>query len=405
MLRFHGSAAKKEFVYVGYNSRLDAMQASFLRIFLRHLDRWNEERREAAARYTELLQGVVELPVDEPGHVYHQFCVRSPERDRISAALTEAQIGHAIYYSPPLHLQPALRYLGYAEGRLPRDRAGRPRESLPAALGGDHRRAAGRGRRRRAARRRARRELMRIPVNRHRVWQLVTDAVLIAAAWRITFFLRFDKTTPIYYRHLLDWQVLAVVVAINLMTFVLFGFYERWWRYVSTRDMWGAFRGVTIGSAITYLALYAFPPENTSRLPRSVAALDYLLLLALVAGSRLLARSLIERPQAGIVARGKEVLVVGAGDAGQMLIREMQRNRQLHYTPIGLIDDDPRKKNLRIHSVRVIGTTLELPHLLRDNRPDELLIAIPSARGDVRQRIVEACRAAGRAGQDAAGPP
>jgi dTDP-4-amino-4,6-dideoxygalactose transaminase len=119
MLRFHGSAAKKEFVYVGYNSRLDAVQASFLRIFLRHLDRWNEQRREAASRYTELLHGVVELPVDEPGHVYHQFCVRSPERDRISAALTEAEIGHGVYYSPPLHLQPALRYLGYAEGALP----------------------------------------------------------------------------------------------------------------------------------------------------------------------------------------------------------------------------------------------------------------------------------------------
>jgi FlaA1/EpsC-like NDP-sugar epimerase len=234
---------------------------------------------------------------------------------------------------------------------------------------------------------------MRIPVNRHRVWQLVTDAVLIAAAWRLTFFLRFDKATPVFYRHLLDWQVLAAVVALKLTTFVLFGFYERWWRYVSTRDMWGAFRGVTVASALTYLALYAFPPEHTSRLPRGVAALDYLLLLAFVAGSRLLARSLIERPQAGIVARGKEVLIVGAGDAGQMLIREMQRNRQLHYTPIGLVDDDPRKKNLRVHGVRVIGTTLDLPHLLRDNRPDELLIAIPSARGDVRQRIVEACRA------------
>jgi dTDP-4-amino-4,6-dideoxygalactose transaminase len=132
MLRFHGSAAKKEFVYVGYNSRLDAMQASFLRIFLRHLDRWNEERREAAARYTELLQGVVELPVDEPGHVYHQFCVRSPERDRISAALTDAQIGHAIYYSPPLHLQPALRYLGYAEGAFPlTEQASRENLCLP----------------------------------------------------------------------------------------------------------------------------------------------------------------------------------------------------------------------------------------------------------------------------------
>jgi dTDP-4-amino-4,6-dideoxygalactose transaminase len=132
MLRFHGSAAKKEFLYVGYNSRLDAMQASFLRIFLRQLDRWNEARREAAARYTELLQGVVELPVDEPGHVYHQFCVRSPERDAISAALTEAQIGHAVYYSPPLHLQPALRYLGYAEGAFPvTEQAARENLCLP----------------------------------------------------------------------------------------------------------------------------------------------------------------------------------------------------------------------------------------------------------------------------------
>lgn len=132
MLRFHGSAAKKEFVYVGYNSRLDAMQASFLRIFLRHLDRWNEERREAAGRYTELLAGVVELPVDESGHVYHQFCIRSPERDRISAALTEAQIGHAIYYSPPLHLQPALSYLGYAEGAFPvTEQAARENLCLP----------------------------------------------------------------------------------------------------------------------------------------------------------------------------------------------------------------------------------------------------------------------------------
>jgi dTDP-4-amino-4,6-dideoxygalactose transaminase len=132
MLRFHGSAAKKEFLYVGYNSRLDAMQASFLSIFLRHLDRWNEERREAAARYTELLQGVVETPIDEPGHVYHQYCVRSPERDGIAAALRTAEIGCAVYYSPPLHLQPALRYLGYAEGAFPEtEQAARENLCLP----------------------------------------------------------------------------------------------------------------------------------------------------------------------------------------------------------------------------------------------------------------------------------
>jgi FlaA1/EpsC-like NDP-sugar epimerase len=236
---------------------------------------------------------------------------------------------------------------------------------------------------------------MRFPVNRHRVWQLVFDAVLIVVAWRLTFFLRFDKTTPVFYRHLLDWQVVTLVVAIKLATFVLSGFYNRWWRYVSTRDMWGAFRGVTVASALTYLVLYAFPPEHTSRLPRGIAALDYLLLLAFVAGTRLLARTLIERPSGGLVAHGKEVLIVGAGDAGQLMVREMQRNRQLHYTPIGFVDDDPRKRGDRIHGVRILGTTDDLPHLLRDNRPDEVLIAIPSAPGSVRRHILEVCAAEG----------
>jgi len=235
--------------------------------------------------------------------------------------------------------------------------------------------------------------VIRLPVNRHRVWQLAFDAVLIVGAWRLTFFLRFDKTTPIFYRHLLDWQVVAMVVAIKLTVFVLFGFYNRWWRYVSTRDMWGAARGVSVASALTYLILYAFPPAVTSRLPRGIAALDFLLLLAFVAGTRLLARTLIERPSAGLVAHGKEVLIIGAGDAGQLMVREMQRNRQLHYTPIGFVDDDPRKRGDRIHGVRVLGTTDDLAHLLRDNKPDEVLIAIPSAPGRVRQMIVETCRA------------
>jgi FlaA1/EpsC-like NDP-sugar epimerase len=234
---------------------------------------------------------------------------------------------------------------------------------------------------------------MRFPVNRHRIWQLVFDAVLIVAAWRLAFFLRFDSTTPRYYRHLLDWQVVAVIVAIKLGMFVLFGFYNRWWRYVSTRDMWSAARGVTIASALAYLALYAFPPARTSRLSHAIVALDFLLLLAFIAGSRLLARTLIERPPAGLVARGKEVLIVGAGDAGQLMAREMQRNRQLHYTPIGFVDDDPRKRGDRIHGIRVLGTTDDLLHLLRDNKPDEVLIAIPSAPGTVRQKIVETCQA------------
>jgi dTDP-4-amino-4,6-dideoxygalactose transaminase len=132
MLRFHGSESKKEFVYVGYNSRLDAMQAAFLRIFLQHIEDWNRQRREAAARYTEMLDGLFETPVDVPGHVYHMYCVRSPERDRLAAALKDADIGFAIYYQPPLHLQPALRYLGYSEGDFPEtEKASRENLCLP----------------------------------------------------------------------------------------------------------------------------------------------------------------------------------------------------------------------------------------------------------------------------------
>jgi FlaA1/EpsC-like NDP-sugar epimerase len=230
-----------------------------------------------------------------------------------------------------------------------------------------------------------------IPVNRHRIWQVVADAFLIALAWWLAFELRFDHGVPRYYETLFRRTIL-IVVAIQLVVFVLFRFYDRWWRYVSIRDMWSAFRGVTAAALAASLTVYFFSPVAQVRLPRSVAIMDWLLLLAFVAGTRLLARSVIERPGMGLVARGKEVLVVGAGDAGQLVIREMQRNRQLGYTPIGLIDDDPRKKNLRIHGVRVLGTTEELAHFLRDNRPDEVILAIPSASGEVRQRVVNVTR-------------
>jgi dTDP-4-amino-4,6-dideoxygalactose transaminase len=120
VLAFHGSRDKVDFDFVGYNSRLDELQAGMLRIFLEQLDGWNRGRREAAARYAELGLGeLVELPQDEPGHIYHLFVCQSPERDRIRAALGEANIGTATYYTTPLHLQPALRYLGGEAGTLP----------------------------------------------------------------------------------------------------------------------------------------------------------------------------------------------------------------------------------------------------------------------------------------------
>jgi dTDP-4-amino-4,6-dideoxygalactose transaminase len=104
-----------------------------LRLFLGELDGWNRARREAAARYEELGLGeICELPADEAGHVYHMYVVRSNERERLQEALRAAEIGNAAYYVTPLHLQPALRYLGWKEGSLPEtERAARENLALP----------------------------------------------------------------------------------------------------------------------------------------------------------------------------------------------------------------------------------------------------------------------------------
>jgi dTDP-3-amino-3,4,6-trideoxy-alpha-D-glucose transaminase len=139
MLRFHGSRDKVDFELLGYNSRLDELQAAVLRLFLPELDRWVDLRREAAARYAELgLGAACELPEDEPGHVYHLFVCRSAERERIRAALQQENVGSAVYYSTPLHLQPALGYLGYRPGSLPMtEQVARENFSIPLWAGID----------------------------------------------------------------------------------------------------------------------------------------------------------------------------------------------------------------------------------------------------------------------------
>jgi len=133
MLRFHGSRDKTTFELVGTNSRLDAIQAAALRVFLPHLTGWNAARREAAARYAELGLGeAVELPADEPSHVYHMYVVRSRNRDQVAIALEAAGIASTAYYTTPLHLQPAMRYLGYEPGSLPEtERAAAENLALP----------------------------------------------------------------------------------------------------------------------------------------------------------------------------------------------------------------------------------------------------------------------------------
>src|SRR5689334_4956315 len=166
---------------------------------------------------------------------------------------------------------------------------------------------------------------MRHLLSPHRLWQLAVDAAIVAAAWWLAFNLRFDHGPNLIYSRLLDRTIL-LVVGIKLLVFIAFGFYNRWWRYVSIRDMWATARGVVVACLIADLTVYLVEPVHGFRLPRSIAALDLILTLGFVMGSRLLARTAMERTGLS-VARGKEVIVVGAGDAGRLIVQEMQRSR------------------------------------------------------------------------------
>jgi FlaA1/EpsC-like NDP-sugar epimerase len=231
-------------------------------------------------------------------------------------------------------------------------------------------------------------------LRRHRLWQIAVDAALIGGAWYLAFVLRFDKGLPPLYDDY--WRrTILVVVGVKLGILVLSGWYVKWWRYISLRDVGVLTRSVVLATVVLWAAFAIFSPVGDKRLPLGVAVLDLLLTLMGLAGVRVIARSLIERPRPGsLVPRGKEVLVVGAGDAGGLVLREMLTTRLAGYTPIGLVDDDPRKRHMRLHGVKVLGTTHDLPRLLRERRPAEVHLAIPSAAGDTRSRIVAACRAA-----------
>ncbi|MEW6068539.1 MAG: DegT/DnrJ/EryC1/StrS family aminotransferase [Nitrospirota bacterium] len=133
-LRNHGSKGLYRHKRVGFNSRLDEIQAGILLVKFRRIDEYNRKRRQKAALYNNLLSGVVRCPVEKNGiyHVYHQYTIMSPKRDKIQQRLKENEITSVIYYPVPLHLQEALKFLGYKKGDFPvAEKAAKEVLSLP----------------------------------------------------------------------------------------------------------------------------------------------------------------------------------------------------------------------------------------------------------------------------------
>jgi FlaA1/EpsC-like NDP-sugar epimerase len=229
-------------------------------------------------------------------------------------------------------------------------------------------------------------------VRTRRLGQVGVDACLVAVAYYLAFVLRFDAGIPARYEDLMVDTVAFVVVA-KLALFAAFGLYSKLWRFVDQTDFESIVKAVVVSSFVLIAGLFLLS-LGASDPPRGVIALDFLLTLALVGGARFLVRAVVERPLKGpLVQRASnEVLIVGAGNGGQQVALELRRNPELSSAVIGFVDDDPRKRGMLVAGHRVHGTTDDLPRILDDTKPDEVVIAIPSAPGMLRQKVVMACR-------------
>jgi FlaA1/EpsC-like NDP-sugar epimerase len=245
------------------------------------------------------------------------------------------------------------------------------------------------------------------PLRRHSLLQVAVDGILVAFAYYLAFQLRFDNGPSGYYLHLFKRTILWVTVA-SVLILILARVYQRRWRYASQRDYEAILRGLVLITLLSVVGVQVLRPVQRVThhgtavigLPNGVVVLFGLLSLLFLCGVRMVARALHERRPLeafrGTSKGERSVLIVGAGDGGRLVLREITRNRELGLTPVGFLDDDPRKAGLRVDGVRVRGNTQgDLPRILDAADPDEVIIAIPSAPGSTRARVVRECRARG----------
>jgi FlaA1/EpsC-like NDP-sugar epimerase len=223
-------------------------------------------------------------------------------------------------------------------------------------------------------------------LNHRKVLILGLEALLVAFSLYASVLLRYDfrlsaeaQTRFLY--------TLPLVLAVKLLLFSHFGLLHGWWRYTGIGDVLDISRAAAAASCVLFLAEFVLQAHLFSL---SVIVTDLALTILLLGGARLAVRAYTENVQAD--AAGKNTLVVGAGQAGCTIVRELKRNPGLDYRLMGLVDDDPTKRGMKLHGVRVLGTTAMLPWLIAKYEIARVLIAIPSASGSEIERIVNRCQ-------------
>jgi len=227
--------------------------------------------------------------------------------------------------------------------------------------------------------------------HKRRIVEVILDFTFICAAYYLAYFLRFEGGLLKSNFELIKESLLWIIL-LKMAVFFICGLYRGLWRYVSISDLLTIFKAVTIGSIVSVLFLtFVFRFKEYSR---AVFFIDWLVLLFLIASSRALFRVLGEffsRARDG----GNNVLIFGAGDTGEMVIREIKRNKSLKLNPIGFIDDDPFKSGNKIQGIEVMGSRKDMAELLREHEIKEVLIAVPSISVEDFSEIAHICSECG----------
>lgn len=227
-------------------------------------------------------------------------------------------------------------------------------------------------------------------INSRRMAIFGADGLAVAISYYIAFWLRFDGSIPTDAMSAF-WNTLPLVFLIRLASFTYFQLYSGVWRYASINDLISILKAVSVGTTLLVLPFFFF---GVPGYPRSVLIIDWFLMVSFLGGSRFALRAIREATPR-FLRRGRRILIIGAGDAGEMLVREFSKDPSGPMVPVAFIDGDGKKHGARLHGVPVVGDMNQLDATVKKHNVAEILIAIPSATGEQMRRIVAACSLTG----------
>lgn len=221
------------------------------------------------------------------------------------------------------------------------------------------------------------------------------DSVLIALSLFLSYALRYNTLDLSVHLYQI-FTVLPLLLVVRLVVFVSMGLYRGMWRFTGVRDLIRIIQAVTLGTVLSVALI--FMASRLLEYPRSIFIIDWFVVVVFLGGSRFAYRLYHEgwfKPFVINQSEAKHVLIVGAGRAGEMILREILGNYRLDYTPIGFVDDDRKKRKRTIHGFPVLGNTRDIPSLVRQYNIKEVFLAVPTASGAAKRRIMLTCKGAG----------